>query len=156
MLRFLAGAVLLLIASVACADERLDAYLKEGRLTAKLDVLELQGGFAGFTGTYTTVEPDGSWSSGPMLPRDKRGAPTSFGKLGPNGLKKLAAVLAKNDLANLPSAGKPITNPQITTITFGEHTATLMPAAKDPTITARYEAIVAAVKFDDEPKAKDR
>ncbi len=145
MTRILLCAVLLAFPALALADERPAAYLEKGKLTGTLEVLELQGGFAGFTGTYTTIDPDGAWRSGPVLPRDKRGAATTFGKLGPKGLQELAGVLAKCDIANLPSAGKPITNPQIITIKFGEHAATLMPEAKDPAIATRYEAVVEAV-----------
>ena len=146
MNRYLVCAALLLLTASAVADERPDAYFKDGKLTATLDVQELQGGVAGFTGTYTTVDPDGSWRLGRILPRDKRDTPTAFGKMSGAQLKKLAEVLAKNDLANLPSAGKPTTNPHITIIKFGEHTATLMPEPKDPKVVARYAAIVDAVK----------
>lgn len=147
MFRFLMGSVLMLMATAtASADERPGSYLKDGKLAEKLTVLELQGGFAGFTGTYTIVENDGEWSTGPILPRDQRGAPTASGKLDAKQLTDLANVLAKNDLVNLRNAGTPVTNPQITTIAWGEHSVTLMPKAKDPTIAARYEAIVEAVK----------
>lgn len=147
MLRvILTVAVMVGLATGALADERPGTYIKDGKLTETLEVLELQGGFAGFTGTYTTVEKDGTWSTGPMLPRDKRGVATKSGKLEAKALTELAGELAKHDLANLPSAGKPVTNPEITTITFGKHSATLMPEAKDPTIVGRYEAIVEAVK----------
>ena len=126
--------------------------LKAGKLPQRLEVLELQGGFAGFTGSYAVVEPDGSWAVGQMLPRNQRGEPKAKGKLTAEQLTTLAKELAKYDLATLPKHGEPETNPKVTRITFGKAVSELQPKPgtatpeADKAIRARYAGIVAAVK----------
>jgi hypothetical protein len=126
-------------------------YLKEHKLKERLEVRELQGGFAGFTGTYTVIEPDGTWNTGPVLPQDKVGEPKAKGKLTAEQLALLAKDLAKHDLLTLPKQGEPVVNPKVVKITYGKAVSELQPgpgkdAEADKAIRARYTGIVAAVK----------
>jgi hypothetical protein len=147
MFRTMLCVVLLsLVASAAHGDERWESYFKEGKLTAALEVHELQGGFAGFTGKYYTIARDGSWTSGDVGPNEQREKPAASGKVKEKELQAIAVALAKNDLGNLPNHGTPITNHTITRIIFGKRTAELLPEGKEPKVIARYEAIAAAVK----------
>jgi hypothetical protein len=135
----------------AAAQDKGGAYVKDGKLTAKVEVLELQGGFAGFTGTYYTIEREGSWSTGPVLPRDTRGEPTAKGKLTADQLKALEKAFTANDLSSLPSHGMPETNPKVVTIIFGRKKSELQPKPagkpeEDKAIRTRYAGIFDAVK----------
>jgi hypothetical protein len=140
--------------SPAWAGEQPGDYLtKAGMLKERLEVFELQGGFAGFTGTYHTIAPDGSWSTGSVLPpREEKGEPKAKGKLTSAQLAKLAQELARHNLANLPNHGKPVVNPQVIKIRFGNRVAELQPEAgasppaEDKAIRARYQGIAQAVK----------
>ncbi len=138
-------------ASVARADDQADGYLKDGKLKERLEILELQGGVAGYTGTYCMIEPDGTWSTGEVLPRDEK-KPKATGTLTGEQLTQLAKALAKHDLANLESIGVPVVNPRFTRVRFGDKVSDLQPNAdKSPTaeeklIRARYDGIVQAVK----------
>ena len=150
LLHLVLGCAILAVGT-ADAQDKGGGYVKDGKLTAKVEVLELQGGFAGFTGTYCTIEPDGSWATGPVLPRDKRGEPTAKGKLTAEQIKGLAKAFAANDLANLPSHGMTETNPKVVAISFGRKKSELQPKPagkpeEDKAIRARYAGIVDAVK----------
>ena len=125
-------------------------YLKDGKLTARVEVLELQGGFAGFTGTFHAIEPDGSWTTGQVGPRDRR-TESATGKLSADQLKTLAKAFAAHDLAKLPNHGQTQTNPKVVTVVFGKKKSSLQPKAAgkpdaDKAIRARYAGIVEAVK----------
>lgn len=127
-------------------------YLKAGKLAQRLEVLELQGGFAGFTGHYAIVEPDGSWTTGDVLPSERIGPAKAKGKLTADQLATLTKELAKHNLATLPKHGETETNPVVVRITFGKTVSELQPlpgTAKpevDRAVRARYAGIVAAVK----------
>jgi len=126
-------------------------YLKDGKLTARLEVRVLQGGFAGFTGSYYAIEPDGAWCTGPM--QQGKGAPRAKGQLSAEQLAQLAKVLASSELATLPSSGQPVVNPRVIRISFGKTTSELQsspgraaPGEADQAIRGRYAGIVQAVK----------
>jgi hypothetical protein len=138
--------------SAARAEEKASDYLKEHKLKERLEVRELQGGFAGFTGTYHAIENDGAWSTGPVLPMGKLGEAKDKGKLTPEQLALLAKDLAKYELSTLPAHGQAEVNPKVVAVRFGTRTVELQPkpgkatAEEDKAIRARYEGIVAAVK----------
>lgn len=127
-------------------------YLKDGKLKEKIEVLQLHGGFAGMTGTYFTIEPDGSWATGPVLPkRETRGDPKAKGKLTADQLAELAKALARHDLATLPSHGETTVNPAVVRVRFGDKVSELQPKPgkasedEDKAVRARYAGIVEAV-----------
>jgi len=135
----------------AAAGEAGD-YLKDGRLKDRIEVIDLQGGFAGLTGTYYAIEPDGSWSTGPILPpKEKRGEPKAKGKLTADQLAELAKDFARYDLAGLPSHGETTVNPKVVRVRFGDKVSELQPkpgkstAEEDRAIRARYAGIAQAV-----------
>jgi hypothetical protein len=153
-------AVILLIVSAARARDKPDDYLtKDGQLKDRLEVLELQGGFAGFTGTYYVIEADGSWSTGAVLPGNKRGEAKAKGKLTAEQLASLAKDLARHELASLKNHGEPVVNPRVVEIRFGKSTAVLQPERgkaapeEDKAVRARYAGIAEAVRgLAKEPK----
>jgi hypothetical protein len=138
---------------VVRAGDKSEDYLKDGKLKERLEVRVTQGGFAGFTGKYYAIEPDGSWNTGLVLPpREKKGEPKSQGKLNAKQLAQLANDLASNDLATLPNHGEPRVNPRVIEVCFGKKTSRLQlnpgrstPEA-DQAIRARYAGVVQAVK----------
>jgi hypothetical protein len=129
-----------------------DYLTKDGQLKEPVEVLELQGGFAGFTGTYWAIDTDGKWSTGTYGPKNKKGAARDEGKLTPEQLSSLARDLAKFDLAGLPNHGKSETNPRVLQIRFGKKSVTLQPrkddtpAKDDEVIRARYQGIAQTVQ----------
>lgn len=130
-----------------------DGYLKDGKLKERLEILELQGGVVGFTGNYYAVEPDGSWSTGSVIPAgEKKREPKATGKLTDNQLDQLAKELLKQDLDNLPSHGKPVVNPKVIKIRFGEKVSVLQPnrgdsLVEDELIRARFGGITQVIKM---------
>jgi hypothetical protein len=136
---------------LALADNRLSAqdYVKDGQLTQPLKVVQLQGGFAGFTGVQFTIARDGSWTSENVF--NQKITPKSKGKLTEKDLAKLGTILKQYDLAKLPAkAGKqPGANPHTITLEYGKTRATLvgqMPPKLDPTNpTASVESRFAGI-----------
>jgi hypothetical protein len=133
---------------------RADEYLaKDGHLTQHLKVVQLQGGFAGFTGMQFTVAPDGTWASETVF--NQKTTPKDKGKLSDKDLAKLGAILAKHDLAKLPAeSGKmPGANPHTISIEFGKKKARLVGQVppqldqKDPTgtVESRFAGITEGV-----------
>lgn len=135
----------------ANAADKPEDYLADGKLKERVEVQELQGGFAGFTGKYYAIEQDGSWSTGQVLPRMMK-RETAQGKLNAEQLTELAKSLSSNDLASLPNHGKPVTNPQVTAILYGKTRSELQPERgkandkEDQAIRTRYAKIVESVK----------
>jgi hypothetical protein len=130
-----------------------DYLTKDGKLKQRLELREVQGGFAGYTGTYWVIETDGSWSTGQVFmhsPETKTSS-AAKGQLTAAQLAGLAKVFAQHGLAELPNHGEAHVNPHILTVQFGKKTMTLLPApgqasaAEDKAIRARYWAILAAV-----------
>ena len=135
------------------ADDKLDEYLtKDGKLTRALEVRDVQGGFAGFTGRVWTVDPAGRWTTGRVF--NQKIDVEKKGELTKEQLAALAKELARHDLANLKSEGKPTTNPHVVTIKFGDREATLNLGAGQPLpkpdpkggAAGRYAGIVKAVE----------
>jgi len=151
-------ALLLIVLTGLClprvrAGDNGEGYLKDGKLKERLEVRELQGGIAGLTGTYYAVEPDGSWSTGPVRPpRAKAGEPKAKGKLNAAQLARLSKALATYDLGTLPSHGTPVANPKVISVRFGKRASELQPGLgkstpeDDKAIRARYAGVVQAVK----------
>jgi len=138
---------------VVCAGDKSRDYLKDGKLKEPIEVLELQGGFAGLTGTYYAIEPDGSWSTGPVKPpRSKKGEPKARGKLNAAQLAQLSKALATHGLATLPNHGAPVVNPKVIIVRFGKKSSELQPGLgkstpeNDKAVRARYAGVVQAVK----------
>jgi hypothetical protein len=141
------------IAAVSCKEDDGAGYLKGHELIAPLEIVELQGGVVGFTGNYCTIEQDGEWSAGPVLPgNEAKGAPTAAGRLTSDQLAQLASQLHQYDLSTLSSHGAPAVNPKIVKIRMGQNTKVLNPnpgdtsKADDRAIRQRYEGILGAVK----------
>lgn len=148
-----------------------DYLTRDGQLTQQLKVIQLQGGFAGYSGVQFTIAPDGSWTSESIFNEKK--TPKNKGKLSEKDLAKLAAILEKYDLAKLPekSGKEPGANPHIVTIEFGKQKARLVgqvppkPDPKNPTATVErrfagiWQGVVGLLTVDeakDEAIKKDR
>jgi hypothetical protein len=121
-------------------------------LAERVEVRELRGGVAGFTGIYCSIEPDGAWSAGPLLPpAGRKGTPSDKGKADRNSLKRLAGEFERSDLAGLPNYGRPLANPLVFKVFFGGRVSELMPgrdaapSAEDRSIRERYRSIVRVV-----------
>jgi hypothetical protein len=100
-----------------------DYLTMEGTLKHTLEILDVQGGFAGFTGTLLEVEPDGAWKrTGVNFNKTKT---LGEGQLTKAQLTDLAKGLARFDLLRLADEGKTMANPHNVTITFGKHTCEL-------------------------------
>jgi hypothetical protein len=120
------------------------------KLAGKLVVRDVQGGFAGFTGTVYTVDADGSYTVGREARR--KVTETAKGKLDAKALAKLAGAVKKYDAATLKSVGNVKGNPRVITITYGKNTATLkllgggtLPKVDEKGDEGRFAGIVAAV-----------
>jgi hypothetical protein len=143
-------ALLILVSGSASAENYLT---KDGSLAQQLKVVELQGGFAGYTGTQLTIAPDGSWISETLF--NQKITPKDKGKLSNKELAKLGAILEKYSLAKLPaeSGKKPGANPHTITIEFGKKKVSLVGQTppqldpKNPTGTAesRFAGITGGI-----------
>jgi len=131
-----------------------DYLTRDGNLKERLEVRILQGGFAGYTGTFQTIDMDGTWNRGTLFIRgglDKKSETKDKGKLAAAQLRQLAAELARYDLAGLKNHGKVQVNPRTVTILFGKKSFDLLPGKgkerdeEDKAIRARYEGIAKAV-----------
>ena len=130
-----------------------DYLTKEGNLAQQLKVVQLQGGFSGFTGMQFTIAPDGSWTSETVF--NQKMTPKDKGKLSKKELAKLGDILGKYDLAKLPAeSGKPPgANPHTIALEFGKRKASLVgqiPPKLDPkdpagTVESRFAGIIEAV-----------
>ena len=165
----LTSTILLSVTWLALAGDDLlaqDDITKEGQRTQQLKVVQLQGGFAGFTGVQYTIAPDGSWTSESIFNEKK--TPKNKGKLSEKDLAKLRAILAKYDLAKLPakSGKEPGANPHTITFEYGKKKASLvgqMPPTLDPknptgTVESRFagiwEGVVGLLTPPPSPKEK--
>jgi hypothetical protein len=142
----------LIVAVFALSIQAADYLTPEGKLKERIEVRDLQGGFAGFTGKYYAIETDGAWVAGDVGPNEKLGPPATKGKATPEQLAALAKALGQHDLAALASHGETETNPKVVKITFGKKTMELQPkpgkadATADKAVRVRYQGIVDAVK----------
>jgi hypothetical protein len=148
--------LLALAAGPAGAGKAAGDYLTEdGKLKYELEIRDVQGGFAGFTGTAVKIEPGGGWTryqvfKGRLTPKGK-------GKLSAAQLKSLAEDLARYDALHLKDkADVPMANPRVVTVQFGNHKAEMhlqagaplpKPPANPPgSVAERYGGVVAAVQ----------
>lgn len=136
----------------ATAADKADSYLKDGKLTQTLEVNDVQGGFAGFTGKQWVVEPSGEWRISSVF--NKRLTVEKKGTLTKEQMGALAKDLAKYDLAGLAgkTEGKVMVNPHVVTIKFGKDEATLnlpageaLPKAGADTVSGRFSGIAGVV-----------
>jgi len=96
-----------------------DEYFKDGEMTQPLKIVQLQGGFAGFTGMQYTVARDGAWTLESVF-REKR-TPKNKGKLSRKDLAKLARILETHGFSKLPekSGVQPGANPHTILFEYG-------------------------------------
>ena len=130
-----------------------DYLTKEGNLAHQLKIIEIQGGFAGYTGMQFTIAPDGTWTSESIF--NQKTTPKDKGKLSQKDLAKLAGILEKYELAKLPaeSGKQPGANPRTITLEFGKQKASLVgqtPLKLDPkkptgTVESRFAGITEGV-----------
>lgn len=143
------------------AQDRVD---KDSPLTRPLKVVQLQGGFAGFTGVQYTIAPDGSWTFDSIF-REKI-TPKRKGKLTMMEMAKLGALLEKYAVAKLPakSGKEPGANPHTITIEFNNKKASLVGRTpprlnpKDPagTVESRFAGIWEGIVGLLSPPAKEK
>ena len=113
---------MLLLAGVMAAGLLLSgaSMTKQCPLTAPLILKDLQGGFVGQTGTVWTIAPDCSFTvarqTGPKI-----ADPHKNGRLTSDQEKRLAALLARTELAALPKqlGGVPQANAHQITVSYG-------------------------------------
>jgi hypothetical protein len=156
--------ILALVVSGSSASAGKDAgdYLTEGgQLKEVLEVKDVQGGFAGFTGSLWKVEKDGQWKKFQVL--NQKLSEKEMGKLSKDQLSQLAKELAKYNLLGLAKEGKQIVNPHVVTIQFGKHKAELtamggtIPKTDPATVGGRYAGILETVKTTlKAPDGKDK
>jgi hypothetical protein len=93
-------------------------------LTEKVELQELQTGFAGTTGTVWTVEPDGRYTIAGKI--NEQLTPRQEGMLDAAQLSKIAETLAAADAGNLPieMGEPPPVNPQTIILRVGEKSST--------------------------------
>ena len=142
-----------------------------GQLKQPLTLLDAQGGFVGLSGTIWSIEPDGTWVRKRYVNRPVPGAKDATGRLTPRQLRRLARILAEQDLAGLPPivGRRQGANPHLVRVTYGTQEVTLeLPAARPmPSAPpsgadeqlARFIAIVQAIRElvtqDSAEKAED-
>ena len=127
---------------------------KEGKLTNTLEIKDVQGGFAGFTGKLWKVQPDGTWTRYQVF--NQKLTKETGGKLLLAELEEFAFKLSEYDLLKLKEYGNPTTNPHVITVTFGKHKAQLIyapgknlpkpKAGKSATSVERYSGVVMSVR----------
>lgn len=137
-------------------EKFLEPYLtKDGNLTSPVVVRNEKKGFGIFWGVIRQVNTDGSWSVTFISMNQPQ--VIGSGKLSKDELKKLAIVLAENEILSLPNLGTPLVNPHVITIQFGGRSAfyTLgvdlsAPVPATPvsanTIAGRYGAVSATLE----------
>jgi hypothetical protein len=148
-MRIATGIVFVLFALPATAK---DDDTKNDRLSDPLEIVDVQGGFAGFTGTFWKIEPSGKWTSGRVFKQKHEVKQT--GQLDKEQVSNLAKQLAKYDLKTLKSMkGRPTANPHIVTIKFGKQEVSLtlnagdsLPKPDATSVPGRYAGIVEAAK----------
>src|SRR5438046_1764672 len=114
MRHLIAFAGLALAAGVAGADH----LTADGKLKSQLEITDVQGGFAGFTGTKITVEPDGSWKVSQVF--NRKDTEKKSGKFNARQLKQVAELLDRFGFDALPakSGGPSKVNPHAVTVRF--------------------------------------
>jgi hypothetical protein len=122
----LAIAAVLTASLAAGAGRGADEYLKDGKLTAALEVRDVQGGFAGFTGQAFVIEPSGEFRVVRVFNEETKEV-LRKGKLSEGQLAALAYHLGGQELAKLPKelGGFRGANPHVVSIRFGDKLSTL-------------------------------
>jgi hypothetical protein len=90
------SSIILFFCLLAVAPDGLlaqDYLTKDGQLAKQLKVVQLQGGFAGFTGVQFTIAPDGSWTSERIF--NQKITPKNKGKLSEKDLAETRCDLGK-------------------------------------------------------------
>jgi hypothetical protein len=156
----ISGVLSILTAWPISAGTDVADYIKEGMLKHPLEILDVQGGFAGFTGILISVQPTGEWKRSSVAL--KKSKVLEEGKLTEKQMAQLARDLAKYDLLHLTDHGKNAVNPHNVSITFGKHTSELrlgtsqkLPEPGD-SVAGRYSGIVRAVQDLCKGKAEDK
>jgi hypothetical protein len=155
--------LLLLLAAPARADEPASYLTKDGQLAQTLEIIDVQGGFAGFTGTAWVVEPSGKYAVYRVFnqKRDELGK----GELSKEQLAALAKELDRYGAADLKGLGKPMTNPHVVTVKWGKSSAELNLGAGEPLpkasdrkedVGGRFAGVVAAVQAVAKPKKEEK
>lgn len=164
-MRFTSPTILFLVLVLRAEDSlRAQDYLtKDGNLAQQLKVVQLRGGFAGYSGMQFTIAPDGTWSSERIF--NQKLTPKDKGKLSRKELARLGAILDKYELAKLPAeSGKPPgADPNEVTLEFGKRKVSLIGQAppkldpKNPTGTAesRFAGIMEGVMGMLTPQPKE-
>jgi hypothetical protein len=124
---FALGLVLAMTVLVAARAEPCPA-------TTTLSVTDSQGGFVGTTGTTWTVRPDCTFSVARFV-GSKLAEPHRQGELTPDQKRRLAALLAKDPMRELPArvGENAVVNPRVVSIEYGgRHSVlTMRPGALD-------------------------
>jgi len=143
-------AVVFCVCSPAQADVS-DYLTPDGKLKHPLEVKQVQGGFAGFTGVVFVVQADGKWTKGSVFNQEVK--PLASGQLNGDQLKGLAAELDKYKLLTLKSEGRVMVNPSVVSVTFGKLKAELnqmggagVPKPDDKTNAGRFGGVWSAVE----------
>jgi hypothetical protein len=139
----------------AVPDKLADYLTPDGNLRSPLEVRDEKKGFGTFAGTVYRVEPGGQWSITRIIRNQL--IPDNQGLLTKTELRKLAGALLEFDMLTLPSAGRPLVNPHVMTISYGPRQAVLTfgvdqvatrPNANDPApdVVGRFGGIANAVR----------
>ncbi len=136
---------------VNVARGKAEPYLTpDGKLRQVLEIRDVQGGFAGFTGKNWRITPDGEWTRARVF--NQKLDIEAKGKLPRDKLAALAKDLAQYDLDGLKNFGKVGVNPHVVTIKWGNHQPALTLGAGQPlpkpaldSVPGRFSGIVAAV-----------
>ncbi|HSK39108.1 MAG TPA: hypothetical protein VK943_05005 [Arenibaculum sp.] len=125
-----------------------------GQLSAPLELKVSQAGFAGITGTVTTIEPDGGYRVSTFVNEMVR-PPESEGRLPPEALQAIVRSLEAQDFSRLPDemGEPPPVNAKTVTLRYGDRSAAMVlePGADLPAAAAasgpesRFAAIVQSV-----------
>jgi hypothetical protein len=117
--------------SPATAGKDTGDYLTaDGQLKEVLELRDVQGGFAGFTGSLWKVEKNGQWKKYQVF--NQKLTEKEDGKLTKDQLQALAKELAKFDMLTLKNTSFKGANPHKVTITFGEYSRTLAMTGGQP------------------------
>ncbi len=113
-------------AAVTTVKASLSAATQPGALKETITLRDLQGGFAGFTGWLTTINPDGTWNRRQVFNQQLREI-SHQGSFSVDQVKSLNAVLAAARVEQLPErigqfAGA---NPHVVTLTVGNRQSVL-------------------------------
>ncbi len=92
------------------------------KLTGTVEVNDLQGGFAGFSGTFTTIKTSGTWTRESGLQDRTPRQRTGEGKLSAANAGKLAKAFSDHGFSKLPEtiAEYNSVNPKVYEVQYGK------------------------------------